>query len=106
VQLENKAGHFVSPNAEAFAAAAANANWTETPNFAVDLTDMPGAASWPIVSATFVLLPKATAKTAAYATTVKLFAWAFAHGDDAARALQYVPLPEPVKAQIEKTWTQ
>ena len=106
IQLENKAGHFVAPSAESFAAAAENADWAAVPNFAVDLTDMSGERSWPIVSATFVLVPKAAAKAAAYDTTLKLFAWAFAHGDDAARSLQYVPLPETVKAEIEKTWSQ
>ena len=106
VQLQNKAGHFVAPGADSFAAAAANANWQEAPNFAVDLTDMPGEKSWPIVSATFVLVPKTPAKAAAADATLKLFTWAFAHGDDAARSLQYVPLPETVKAEIEQTWTQ
>ena len=55
--LRNKAGQFVAPAMPAFAAAAANADWSKVQDFAIDLNDQPGAASWPIESATFVLLP-------------------------------------------------
>ena len=55
--LQNKAGKFVAPTMAAFQAAAASADWSKVQNFAIDLNDQPGAASWPIESATFVLLP-------------------------------------------------
>ncbi|GLS46048.1 phosphate ABC transporter substrate-binding protein PstS [Methylobacterium brachythecii] len=103
-QLKNQAGRFVSPSGEAFAAAAENADWAKAKNFAVDLTYQPGERSWPIVTATFVLVPKSPAKAASSATILKFFGWAFAHGDEAAKSLQYVPLPRSVKAQIEGTW--
>ena len=38
-------------------AAAENADWS-VPNFAANLIDTAGAKSWPIVSPTFILLPK------------------------------------------------
>lgn len=104
VQIKNKAGRFVLPNGETFAAATANADWT-VPNYAVDLTDMPGEQTWPIVTATFVLVPKDPGKAAALDATLKFFKWAFAHGDDAARSLQFVPLPDEVKADITKSWS-
>ena len=56
-QLRNKAGQFVKPTQEAFIAAATNADWS-TPGMAASLIDQPGATSWPIVSPTFILLPK------------------------------------------------
>jgi phosphate transport system substrate-binding protein len=71
----------------------------------VDLTDMPGEQSWPIVTATFVLVPRGASKTATSNATLQFFKWAFAHGDDAARSLQFVPLPEKVKADISKNWS-
>ncbi|MGX9429552.1 MULTISPECIES: phosphate ABC transporter substrate-binding protein PstS [Bradyrhizobium] len=104
VQIQNKAGRFVVPNGDTFAAAAANADWT-VPNYAVDLTDMPGEQSWPIVTATFVLVPRSSSKTATSNATLQFFKWAFAHGDDAARSLQFVPLPEKVKADISRNWS-
>jgi phosphate transport system substrate-binding protein len=104
VQLKNRAGRFVLPNGDTFAAAAENADWT-VPNYAVDLTDMPGEQSWPIVTATFVLVPKSPSKVATSNATLQFFKWAFAHGDDAARSLQFVPLPDWIKADITKNWS-
>ena len=103
VQIQNRAGRFVLPNGDTFAAAAESADWT-VPNYAVDLTDMPGEKSWPIVTATFVLVPRSSNKIATSKATLQFFKWAFAHGDDAARSLQFVPLPEKVKADISKNW--
>lgn len=106
VQIRNKADRFVAPDGDAFAAAVANADWTHAENFAVDLTDTPGEKSWPIVTPTFVLVPKNPDKAATSAATIRFFSWAFDHGDDAARSLQYVPLPASVKTEIAKTWSK
>ena len=57
-QLRNKAGQFVEPTHGGFSAAAANGDWANAKNFAVNLIDQPGDTSWPIVSATFIVLPK------------------------------------------------
>src|SRR3546814_2871194 len=59
----NKAGKKVAPTSEAFAAAAANADWKGTPGYAVILNDQPGDKSWPITSATFILMYKQPADT-------------------------------------------
>ena len=99
-QLQTHDGQFVKPALASFAAAAAGADWTGAHNFAVDLNDQPGAASWPIVSATFVLLPTNPADAARSAAVVKFFEWGLANGDAAAKQLQYVALPQAVKAQI------
>lgn len=100
-QLQNKAGRFVLPDGDTFAAAAEHGDWS-VPNYAVDLTDMPGERSWPIVTATFVLVPKVSDKATTSAATLTFFKWAFAHGDDTARSMQFVPLPGKVKADIVK----
>jgi phosphate transport system substrate-binding protein len=103
VKLQNRAGRFVLPSGDTFAAAAENADWN-VPNHAVDLTDTPGEQSWPIVTATFVLVPKSPSKAGTSSATLQFFKWAFAHGDDAARSLQFVPLPDKIKADIAKGW--
>src|SRR5882724_892732 len=54
VELRNKDGQFVAPSMAAFQAAAANGDWANAKNFAVNLIDQPGAKSWPIVSTTFI----------------------------------------------------
>src|SRR3546814_17180498 len=72
----NKAGKKVAPTSEAFAAAAANADWKGTPGYAVILNDQPGDKSWPITSATFILMYKQPADKAASTAALKFFDWA------------------------------
>lgn len=103
-QLENAAGKYVSPDMASFSAAAANANWGAVQDFAVDLNQQKGDASWPIVSATFVLLPTDPKDARQGAAVVKFFDWSFTNGDAIARDLQYVPLPDSVKNQVRAAW--
>ena len=104
VQLRNKAGYFVAPTPKAFAAAAANSDWANAKNFAVRLIDQPGDKSWPIVSATFIELPKDPADPARSAAVMKFFDWAYKNGDQIAQSLEYIPLPQPVKDSVRTAW--
>jgi phosphate transport system substrate-binding protein len=104
VQLRNKAGHYVTPTMEAFKAAAANGDWTNAKNFAVNLIDQPGDNSWPIVSATFIELPKDPKDAGRSATVMKFFDWAYKNGDASAIQLEYVPLPDSVKTAVRAAW--
>jgi phosphate transport system substrate-binding protein len=103
-QLKNKAGQFVSPTMAAFQAAAGNADWSKVQNFAIDLNDQPGAASWPIESATFVLLPTDPKDANQSAAVKKFFDWGFSHGNDIAKSLLYIPLPASVQDAIRAAW--
>jgi phosphate transport system substrate-binding protein len=105
VNMINKDGKVVEPNAEAFQAAAANANWEKADNFYVILTDQPGPKSWPIAGATFILMYKQAQNPAASAEALKFFAWAYDKGDEMAASLDYVPMPDNVVALIKKTWS-
>ena len=58
MQMVNKDGKTVSAVPEAIMAAAAGADWAHAPGFYMILTDAPGAKSWPIAGATFILVPK------------------------------------------------
>jgi phosphate transport system substrate-binding protein len=104
VYMINQAGKTVAPEASAFQAAAANADWAKSDHYHVILTNEPGEASWPIAGATFILMYKTPVDEAASREALKFFAWAYAHGDKAAEALDYVPLPDAVVKQIEETW--
>jgi phosphate transport system substrate-binding protein len=103
-KMVNKDGKVVAPEAEAFVGAAANANWTGTPGFGVILTDQPGAASWPIAGATFILIQKRAPKPAESAEALKFFAWAYSKGGKMAEDLDYVPMPPKVIEAIQKSW--
>ena len=104
MKMVNKDGKTVSPVPEAFQAAAANADWAGTPGFYVLLTDQPGAASWPIAGATFILFHKQVQDPAAAGEALKFFDWAYANGGKMAQDLDYIPMPAPVVAAIKKLW--
>ncbi len=103
-QLRNKAGSFVAPTAAAFQAAASAGNWGGAQNFAVDLIDQQGAASWPIVSATFLLLPKDPKDAARSANVLKWVDWAYSNGGAIATQLEYIPLPKAVQDSVRAAW--
>ncbi|WP_454691529.1 phosphate ABC transporter substrate-binding protein PstS [Achromobacter aloeverae] len=105
-QLENKDGKFVQPEQKAFAAAAANADWKSAPGMGVVLTNEPGAASWPVTSATFILVHKVQDKPAQGKAVLSFFDWAFKDGQKAAEALDYVPLPDAVTTEIRASWKE
>jgi phosphate transport system substrate-binding protein len=100
--MQNAAGQFVAPDDSAFKAAAAGAEWSKS--FYQILTNQPGAQSWPLTGATFILMHKVQDKPAEGATTLKFFEWAYKNGDKTAEDLDYVPMPAAVKAQVEKLW--
>jgi len=103
--LINKAGKAVQPTVSSFQATAANADWSHAPGYYVILTDQPGEASWPITAATFILMYKEPVDKAASAEAIKFFKWSFEKGGRMAEELDYIPMPESVVKQIEKTWT-
>ena len=103
-KMVNKDGKTVSPTSDAFQAAAANADWNSVPGYGVILTNQPGAASWPMTAATFILIPKQPQDPVAAAEALKFFAWAYAKGDKMAEELDYVPMPKKVVDEIEKVW--
>lgn len=105
-QLQNKDGQFVQPSQETFAAAAANADWNSAPGMGVILTDEPGADSWPVTSATFILMHKVQDKPENAKAVLNFFNWAFDKGADMASELDYVPLPSEVTDQIKQVWAK
>lgn len=103
-QMKNQAGNFVQPEQKSFAAAAANAKWDSAPGMGVVLTEQPGADSWPVTSATFILVYKEQAKPENGRTTLAFFDWAFEKGAKTAADMDYVPLPKDVTDQIRAAW--
>jgi phosphate transport system substrate-binding protein len=102
--LQNHDGAFVAPDAGAFAAAAAGADWTKATGNYLLLIDQPGAQAWPITGATFILLHKQQAKPSEGKAVLAFFDWAYKNGDAAADALAYVPVPAEVKDLVRKQW--
>ncbi|WBO23425.1 phosphate ABC transporter substrate-binding protein PstS [Sphingomonas abietis] len=104
VLVQNKNNKYPQPVAASFGAAAAGAKWAQAPGNYLLLLDQPGANSWPITSATFILVYKNQDNAAAGNQVLKFFDWAYKNGDPAAASLDYVPLPLSVKNLIRKQW--
>jgi phosphate transport system substrate-binding protein len=104
VSMINAAGKVVKPDAAAFQAAAANADWEKADNYYVILTDQPGPESWPIAGATFILMYKQPGNVENAAGALKFFDWAYTNGSKMAEDLDYVPLPKSVVDHIKEMW--
>ena len=104
--VQNAAGSFVQPDDSTFKAAAAGADWAKTKDFYLILTNQPGKDSWPISSATFILMHKKQDKPEQGTEALKFFDWAYSNGDATAAQLDYVPMPANVKALIRNSWKQ
>ncbi|MES2534097.1 MAG: phosphate ABC transporter substrate-binding protein PstS [Pseudomonadota bacterium] len=103
-QMQNAAGNFVSPDDTAFKAAAVAADWSKS--FYQVLTNQADKGAWPITGATFILMQKVQDKPANAASVLKFFEWAYKSGDKTADDLDYVPMPDAVKATIATSWGQ
>ena len=104
VDMINAAGKRVHPSMAAFQAAAANADFTKVQDFYEVLTNQPGAASWPITAATYMLL-RADYPAEKNKAVLKFLDWALREGDADAKQLDYVPIPDGVVKQIEASWS-
>lgn len=103
-KMKNADGNFVEATSDTFQAAAANADWSGAQNFYVVLTQQPGADSWPITGASFILMHK-DQKDATHASQVlQFFHWCYANGETASKELNYVSIPPNVVELVEKTW--
>ncbi len=104
VKLQNKDGNFAEPSIESFQAAAANADWQHAKGYYLVLTDQPGAQTWPITGASFIIMYKEQKDGVHAKQTLSFFDWCYKHGADLAVNLDYVPMPEKVVALVEATW--
>ena len=102
--VENKEGEFIEPNLKAFQIAAAKANLDPKKDFYAAIADPAGKGAYPIVAATFILLPKEKPETNKKVT--KFFDWCYVNGKDIASNLGYVPLPDPLVAKIRNYWSE
>jgi phosphate transport system substrate-binding protein len=105
--LQNADGQYVQPDDKSFAAAAAGVDWFSVPGMGVSMVNAKGKESWPISTASFILMYKQPSDKAQSAEVLKFFDWAFKNGKQAAVDLDYVPMPDAVSSQIrDKVWSQ
>ena len=105
--LATRDGQYVAPSADTFAAAAAGADWAKAKGMALSLNNQPGAKSWPITTATFILMYKQPTDVKKSNEVLAFFDWAFKDGGKLADELDYVAMPSAATDFIRKSvWTQ
>jgi len=107
MQLQNKSGNFVSPDDATFAAAAAGADWFSVPGMGLSIVNQGGKETWPISTASFIIMYKDPADKKASAEVLNYFEWAFKNGKKLSEELDYVHLPEKLQNEIRsRVWKQ
>jgi phosphate transport system substrate-binding protein len=105
LQMENGSGNFVNPSVPGFMEAAAQADWANATGLAADMLNTRGEISWPITSATYVLVPKNPRDPAATQRVFRFYDWAFRNGAATADRLHYVMLPPEVQDRVRAAWS-
>lgn len=103
-KMKNAAGTVVEPTIASFQAAANTADWKSAKDFNLLMTNAPGADAWPITATSWVIMYKTPKNAANTKVAFNFFKYAYEQGQDAARALDYVPLPASLVQQIEAYW--
>lgn len=102
--LQNAAGTFVTPSTESFQAAAATADWKNAKDFDLSMLDAPGENAYPITAATFIVMYKQPKDVDRQKTVQDFFRWTLESGQEHARSLDFAPIPDDLKNQIEAYW--
>lgn len=100
--VQNREGFFIKPELKSFQAAAAKAELNPKKDFYKVIADPKGKNSYPIVAATFILVP--AEKEQINKRVTAFFDWAYKNGQDLAKDLGYVPLPEPLVEKVHHYW--
>ncbi len=107
LQLQNRAGKYVSPDDLTFAAAADGADWFSVPGMGLSIVDQKNANAWPVSSASFIIMYKNPDKKDESQEVLKFFDWAFKNGRKMSEELDYVHLPDSLTKQIrDRVWSQ
>ncbi len=104
--VENAAGEFVHPSIAGVTAALANAAKTLPEDLRFSITNAPGKDSYPISSATWLLIYKNQTDYEKGKTTLEFMKWVVTEGQQFSTALDYAPLPKNIqKLDVEKLQT-
>ena len=103
--VKNAAGKFLQGSPDGVTAAAAAAAKTMPADYRVSITNAQGAASYPISSFTYLLIPLKFADPAKGAAVKGFLTWMLEHGESEAKGMDYAPLPAQVQTMVKHTIT-
>ena len=102
--LQTAEGKWVTANKATFQAAVKQAKWSKKDHFYSSLVMQDGA--YPIVAATFILMPRDADKAEMRDQVIKFFDYSFRNGDAAAEKLGYIALPVETTNMVRQYWTE
>ncbi|MDF1883285.1 phosphate ABC transporter substrate-binding protein PstS [Sulfurimonas sp. SAG-AH-194-C21] len=102
--VENRAGNFIVPTLKSFQIAAAKATLDPKKDFYAVIADPKGAQSYPMVAATFILVP--AEKPEMNKRVTAFYSWCYSNGQEIAKGLGFVPLPKSLTDKVKTYWMQ
>lgn len=100
VALRNPQGAYIQPTLPAFKAAIVAGGLFKHQLEPTSLLNVDGVGVWPIVTATYVLVPRAPASLERASRTLNFFYQSFLQGDRAVAGTGFAPLPIATQARI------
>ncbi len=98
--VKNQAGVFIHPTINSVSDAAANAAKIVPKDLRFSITDAPGKSSYPISSATWLIVYVNQTHYTSYKIakeTVQFLKWVLTKGQEMEPALDYAPIPKPIQ---------
>jgi phosphate transport system substrate-binding protein len=98
VAMTNSDGRLVTAGVDSFREAVTRSAWQARGDFSATLSNLPGAGTWPMTTAAYVVMPRVAPQGARTEQALRFITWAYLHGDALARQAKFVPLPDKVQA--------
>ncbi len=95
--VKNKAGYYIHPTIESVSDAAANAAKIVPKDLRFSITDAPGKTSYPISSATWLIVYVNQSNYTVAKEAVQFLHWVLTKGQEMEPALDYAPIPKPIQ---------
>ncbi len=102
--IQNREGYWIAPTVKSFQAGAKYASWSKKSDFYALIGYPKGKTSYPIIAATFILIPANKVKSDK--SVINFINWSFKNGDKIIEKLGYIPLPASTKDEIRSYWKE
>jgi phosphate transport system substrate-binding protein len=104
VQLQNSTGAFVSPHMASVEDASSSVHWKAANGFCETLTDQPGAGSWPMTSASYIVIRKTSDDIQRRQALLNFLGWGLRVGSMNITNLDFLPMQRSILPQIRNSW--
>jgi phosphate transport system substrate-binding protein len=95
-RVQNAAGHFVTPTPASIAAACAALQHSLPKDFRLDMTNAPGADSYPLTSFSWIYVPRSGDSPVRRKALKDFLNWSLGDGQRIAAKIGYAPLPDSI----------